>query len=162
MASTALRDIAFPAAVAPVTAALRDVARRCGAAVPGTTGCCVSLLSTDGRRLTTEGTDAVAERLGALYDVHARNACATAWSGNTVVRTHSDCDVRWPLWWAAVRETGAQSVMVAPLRTAGRLLGTCLVYSTLPRAYDEGAALALSAIAGDAATRIDRSQDRRV
>jgi GAF domain-containing protein len=158
MAPTALRDAPAPPPVPPVTTALRRFADRCLAALPQTTGCAVSLTSSDGRRLTTESTDEVAGRISALYDAHAQNPCVTAWSSDAAVRVQPDGDMRWPLWWAAVRDLGARSVLVAPLRTTGRRLGTCLLYSTERHAYRDVDELTLSALACQAAASVDRAQ----
>jgi GAF domain-containing protein len=148
--------------VPPVTTALQQAARRCLGAVPAGMGATVSLLSTDGRRLTAQGTDLVAEHLGALTDRHHENACRAAWSTGVVVTVQMGTGVRWPRWWAAVGDLGVKSVVSAPLRTSGgRLLGTALLYSGRHDAFDSADAIALAAVAWQAAECIDRAQRRR-
>jgi GAF domain-containing protein len=139
---------------APVTTTLHDVARQGLSIVPQSTGCGINLLASDGRRITSAGTDPVAERLNALYDHYRENPCTTAWFNNQVVTADLGCSQP-SLWATRARELGVRSIMTTAMRTPDRLLGTVLVYSTERDAYRDGDEEMLLMFARTAALRVD-------
>ena len=143
----------------PLTFTLRVLAHRCVSLFPGTAGCGITLLTTDGRRITSVATDRVAERLIALHDANPQNPCANAWRHNTVRRAqHSATRLGWAPWMAAARGLGLRSVLAAPLCAPQRRLGTVFVYSTHPDSYRHGHGPLLAEFAAAAALDIDRCQ----
>jgi hypothetical protein len=73
-------------------------AHDCVGAVPKADGCGMSMLTTDGRRITSVATDVTGEHLDALHDRYRDNPCAEAWRHAAVVRAASSTPTRWPLW----------------------------------------------------------------
>lgn len=145
--------------VPPLTSTLRVLAHRCVSLIPGTTGCGITLLTTDGRRITSVSTDRVAERLSALGDVNPQNPCASAWMDDTVRRAHSSATrLGWAPWMATARGLGVGSVLAAPLRTPRRRLGSVFVYASRADTYRHSHGPLLAAYAAAAALDIERSQ----
>jgi hypothetical protein len=163
MKSTLLRPRLIPAAshnVPPLTSTLQALAHRCALLIPGTAGCGITLLTNDGRRITSVATDRVAERLNAMHDVNPQNPCASAWIHNTVRRAHSSVTrLGWAPWMATAQGLGVRSVLAAPLCAPQRRLGWVFVYSTRADAYRHGHQRALTTFAAAAAVEVDRCQD---
>ncbi|WP_185976233.1 GAF domain-containing protein [Mycolicibacterium sp. 018/SC-01/001] len=143
----------------PVMSLLRAVARDGARIVPGTTGCGIALMATDGRRITSAGSDHVAEHLTALHDQHPHNPCASGWAHRCVRRTQSSVTrAEWADWMTHARQQGVRSVITAPLSVADRRLGTILLYSTTGDTFRHEHDEALSAFADAIAIGIDRCQ----
>ncbi|BBX69890.1 GAF domain-containing protein [Mycolicibacterium psychrotolerans] len=163
MKSTLPRPLLIPAAghtVPPMTSTLQALAHRCASLIPGTAGCGMTLLTADGRRITSVATDRVAERLNALHDVNPQNPCASAWMHDTVRRAHSSVTrLGWAPWMASAQGMGVRSVLAAPLCTPRRRLGWVFVYSTRADSYRHGHGRLLTTFAAAAAHRVDRCQN---
>ena len=153
----------WPAAMAQtLTGTLDFIAHRAAEEVGISAGAGITLLTTAGRRITSSATDSLAEQLNALHDRHPQNPCIAAWSTrSTVHATRGDDALRWPGWVDQAAGLGAHSVLIAPLCTAQRLLGTLLVYSREPGAYRRSDELMLDSYARDAAILIDETQSAR-
>ncbi|MEH3139800.1 MAG: GAF domain-containing protein [Mycobacterium kyogaense] len=146
----------------PVMSLLRAVAREGAQLFPGFTGCGITLMATDGRRITSVGSDHVAERLTALHDEHPDNPSASAWAHGCVRR--AQCSVTrlaWAGWMTHARRQEVRSVVTAPLCVADRQLGTILLYSTTRNAFRHGGDTALSAFAEAVAIDIDGCQSQQ-
>jgi len=72
--------------VPPITTTLRGIAARCAVAVPTATGCGVSLLTTDARRITSVATDLLGERVLELHDRCRDDPGTSAWLHGNVIR----------------------------------------------------------------------------
>ncbi|MCG7597633.1 GAF domain-containing protein [Mycobacterium sp. PSTR-4-N] len=144
----------------PMMALLRAVARDGARLLPKTTGCGITLMATDGRRITSAGSDHVAERLTALHDQHPHNPCASAWAHRGVRRTQSSVTrAAWAGWMTHARQQGVRSVLAASLCVGDRRLGTVLFYSTTNRAFRHEHDETLSAFADAIAIGIDHCQN---
>lgn len=147
-------------ALAGVDGALRLVAER--AVRRAGDGCGVILLTRGGRRITSVGTDPVAERLNALYDHFAENPCRSAWDGRTTIRAqHADGGPAVPDWMAAASDLGARSILSGAMCTGDRLLGVITLHSGRPGAFSADDEEALRAYALRAAALVDEIQDIR-
>ena len=147
------------ASVPPLISALHATIRRCIDVVPGASGCGLSLLTTDGRRITSVATDRVAERLKALLDLHDENPCATAWlRGATLWTDMPAADGGWDNWQADVRALGVKSVLTVSLADNTRQLGVLILYSTAGSALRPADATALDTVAAQSAAEIAACQ----
>ena len=153
----------WPAAMAQtLTGTLEFVADRAAEEVGISAGAGITLLTTGGRRITSSATDPLAEQLNALHDRHPEGPCSTAWlTRATVHATEAGNAQRWRDWVQHAAALGARSVLVAPLCTAQRLLGTLMVYSREAGAYRRSDELMLDDYARDAAILIDETQSAR-
>jgi hypothetical protein len=148
----------WPSAVAQsLTGTLGFIAERAADEVGVSTGAGVTLLTTTGRRITSVGTDGVAERLNALHDLYPVNPGAAAWLNSPTVCTTADVR-RWPGWLREATDMGACSVLSAPLSTPQRLLGTLMVYAGASDAYRRSDEDMLARYARDAGILIDETQ----
>jgi GAF domain-containing protein len=142
-----------------LTGALHFIVERAAADIGTSRGAGLSLLTGGGRRITSAATDPMAERLNALHDRCFENPCVAAWAGRTTVRVDAQHDdPSWTAWLVAARDVGATSVLVAPLSTTKRLLGTLMVFSPEPDAYTDSDERMLAGYANDAAILIDEIQ----
>ncbi|BBY29099.1 GAF domain-containing protein [Mycolicibacterium sediminis] len=125
-------------------------------------GCGVILLTRGGRRITSVGTDALAEGLNALYDHFVENPCRSAWNGRTTIRAELPGDgTPVPEWMAAAGRLGARSILTAAMSTDDRLLGVVTLHSGRPGAFTAADEEALHAYARRAAAFIDDVQTIR-
>lgn len=164
MRSTHLHPRLLPApgthTVPPMASMLQALAHRCALLIPGSAGCGITLLTTDGRRITSVATDRVAERLNAMHDANPQNPFLDAWMHNTVRRAHSSVTrLGWAPWMATARGLGVRSVLAAPLCAPHRRLGWVFVYSTRADSYRNGHQPGLTTFAAAAALDIDRYQN---
>ena len=151
----------WPAALAQtLTGTLQFIADRAAEEVGVSRGAGITLLTTAGRRITSAATDPVAERLNALPERYPQNPATAAWSTRCTVNA-ADGAGTWPDWIQQAAALGAGSMLVAPLCTAQRLLGTLMVYSDGPGAYRRSDELMLDSYARDAAILIDETQAAR-
>jgi GAF domain-containing protein len=138
-----------------ITTTLRGIAARCAAAMP-TAGCGVTLLTTDGRRITSVATDVVGERILGLHDRCRDNPGTSAWVGGNIIRldatTVPGCHDSWA---EHARQLGVRSVLAAALSTTDRPLGTVMLYSSRDDAFGEDDERTLDSMALDAATLVD-------
>jgi hypothetical protein len=142
--------------VPPITATLRDVAARCAASVPAATGCGVTLLTTDARRITSVATDLVGERVLELHDRCRNNPGTSAWLRGNVIRVAAASGPQpYEPWVELAGRLGVRSVLAAALSTIDRQLGTVMLYSTEDDAFREVDATALGSFARDAAALVD-------
>ncbi|KWX56630.1 hypothetical protein [Mycobacterium sp. NAZ190054] len=81
---------------ATLTALLRELADNCVRIVPKVDGGGLSMLTTDGRRITSVATDQTGEQLNVLHDRYRDNPCTEAWRHAAVVGTVSSTAGRWP------------------------------------------------------------------
>jgi GAF domain-containing protein len=146
-------------AVHGVTGALAFIVDRAAASVGGSCGAGLSLLTGCGRRITSVATDSPAERLNALHDQSFENPCATAWLERRTVASDVGADLTPWVGWVGRSTVG--SLLVAPLCTTHRLLGTLLVYARDRAAYTTRDTEALARCATDAAILIDEMQTAR-
>ncbi|GAA0947242.1 hypothetical protein GCM10009554_43940 [Kribbella koreensis] len=71
----------------------------------------------------------------------------TAFTYDTIVRVRDvGTDPRWPIWSERIAATGVRSVLQAPLRVGGRIVGVLGFYSSEPDAFSAE----VEAIAADA------------
>jgi GAF domain-containing protein len=127
--------------------------------MPGMAGCGLSLLTTDGRRITSAGTDPVAERLNALHDAYPENPCTTAWLHRTTVMADRPIAAsRWPACMELAIGLGVESLLAAAIATPNRLLGTVWVYSTRRGAFRRNDGEVLARWARAAGVIIDQTQ----
>ncbi|KAA0094756.1 GAF domain-containing protein [Mycolicibacterium sp. P1-18] len=144
--------------VPPITTALRGIATRCAAAIPAATGCGVTLLTTDGRRITSTATatDLLGDRLLELHDRYRDNPAASAWLGNNVIRIGTTpVDQRYDQWAALAHRLGVRSVLAAALTTVDRPLGTVMLYSVHDDAFGEADERTVDSLARDASALVD-------
>ena len=159
--------IALPSAEeasrATVDGALRLIAERAvglsAASADDERGCGLILLTRGGRRITSVGTDALAERLSALYDEHCENPCRAAWHGRTTIRAAAPGDGECQhAWMSEASRLGARSILCAAMVTGDRLLGTITVHSSRVGAFSPADEDRLRAYANAAAVLIDEIQ----
>jgi GAF domain-containing protein len=142
--------------VPPITTTLRDVAARCVAAVPAAAGCGVTLMTTDGRRITSVATDLIGDGVLGLHDRCRDNPGTSVWlSGNVIRLDGASVAGRHELWAEHVGRLGVRSVLAAALSTADRMLGTVMLYSLHDDAFCEVDEGTLSSCAHEAATLVD-------
>ena len=148
--------------ISPVMSLLQAVARDGAQLLPGTTGCGITLMATDGRRITSTGSDHVAECLTSLHDQHPNNPSASSWAHRCVRRAQGSVTrAAWAGWMAHARRRGVRSVFTAPLCVADRRLGTVLLYSTTRNAFRREHDEALAAFAEAIAIGIDHCQSEQ-
>lgn len=141
--------------IPPLMSALHDIARRHRTVAPRSTGCGVSLLTVDGRRITSVATDLVSERLNALHDLHPDNPSARAWLHGTAVWADSPQREQWS---AEAVGLGVRSVLATTFGTDNRRLGVMTVYSTDTDAFRSVDLGTLATFAADAASQIELFQ----
>lgn len=141
--------------VPPLTSTLRAISHQALTARRASTGAGVTLLTTTGRRITSVGSDRVAERVNALHDACQDGPFADAWTRRRVVRVPDITANAAGAWTARARDLGLRSVLAAPLATADRLLGVLAVWAPVAGAYDERDAAAFERFARSAAALID-------
>ncbi|ABK04549.1 putative GAF sensor protein [Arthrobacter sp. FB24] len=128
-------------------------------AFPGCSGVGVSLVDEDGGLSSAGSTDTVVINADAAQYELGQGPCLRAWeSQRTVLVNDAGSDERWPLWSRAARDLSIKSVVSSPLVVASRCLGALKVYSSLPGAFDNAAALSLEKFAVPAATLLDHIQ----
>ncbi|WNG85459.1 GAF domain-containing protein [Mycobacterium sp. ITM-2016-00317] len=143
-------------------ALLRDLADTCIEVLPKADGCGLSMLTTDGRRITSVATDVTGEQLNALHDRYRDNPCAEAWRHAAVVKAATSSTAgRWPQWMTRVHDLGVGSVLTTGLHTAERRIGTVMVFSSEAGAFGAADVASLSVFARTAAARIDALQSGR-
>jgi GAF domain-containing protein len=134
--------------------ALRLVTSVAAEAIPGTTGCGVTVL--DGAaRVTVAATNPLVEQVDAAQYEAGEGPCLTAWERYATVRV-SDLrrEERWPRWCRAVRGTGLRSAVSTALVAGSNAVGTIKVYSQLTGAYDDSSEHLLRMFAAQAATLV--------
>lgn len=128
-------------------------------AFPGSSGVGVTLVDEDGNGTSCGATDPVVLKADAAQYEFAQGPCLLAWeSQRPVLVRDAAADDRWPLWSPAARDLSVRSVISSPLMVARRCLGALKVYSPLPNAYNDAAALSLDKFAVPAATLLDHIQ----
>jgi GAF domain-containing protein len=121
-----------------VATALETITSLAMDTIGGSTGSGVSLLSVDGRRVTSAATDRLVEQLDDLQYGLDEGPCLTAWRDQSIVRTGAlDVEQRWPAWSPRAAELGIRSVLSAPMIVGDRVMGAMKVYSTAADAYGE-------------------------
>jgi GAF domain-containing protein len=120
-----------------VATALQTVTSLAADTITGSIGAGISLLDTDGKRMTSAATDPLVERLDDLQYELDQGPCLSSWREITVFRSDGrDDEQRWPTWVPRARDLGMRSFLSAPL-VHGRVLGAMKVYSTEVDAFDE-------------------------
>lgn len=121
-----------------VTTALATMTSVAADTIGHSTGAGLSLLDSDGRRITSAATDPLAELLDDLQYQLDEGPCLTAWREGRFIRSEPDADEqRWPSWTRAARAEGMRSFMSAALLVGERSLGALKVYSTAADAYSD-------------------------
>lgn len=115
-------------------------------------GAGISLMSTDGDRLSSAATDPIVERLDGLqYDLD-EGPCLEAWRERTVVSAGDlSSESRWTAWSQRATDLGFLSVLSAPVFITDRDLGAMKVYSRARDAYDDTSVEFLRRFAAQAA-----------
>jgi hypothetical protein len=145
-----------------VAAALEFIIERAARDIGPSSGAGLSLLTVNGRRITSVATDPTAERLNTLHDLSIGSPCKTAHFGRTVVRVGAmPLDEPWSRTITVTSDIRVGSMMVAAVHTETRLLGTLLVYSREPAAYTCADETRLRECARDAAILVDEVQSAR-
>ncbi|MFB1298280.1 GAF domain-containing protein [Mycobacterium sp. pW049] len=145
--------------VAPLTSLLHEVTHHCAALLPMATGCALSLLTTDGRRITSVATNRTGEELSSLCERMPENPCSSAWrdSGVVVAQTLAG-SAQWSAWLAHARSLGIQTVLTSALHAGERRIGTVSVFSSDPTAFSSTDAGVFAESAARVAHRIDACQ----
>jgi GAF domain-containing protein len=122
-------------------------------------GAGVSLLETDGQKMTTAATDRLVEAADALQYEIGEGPCLSAWATATVQRIDDTAvDTHWPVWSAAAARLGVRSMLSTPLVVRGDTLGALKVYATTPGAFTVEDEHMLGLLAGAAATLLSAGQ----
>ncbi|MDA2890585.1 GAF domain-containing protein [Mycolicibacterium sp. BiH015] len=161
MPSTMTEEGVTSIAVPPLTMLLHSVAQHAVVLIPAAGGCSLSLLTTDGRRITSVATDRTGYALTALCDRASENPCSSAWRNRDVVLADiSAGPAGWP-WAAHARDLGIRTVLAAALISGERRIGTVSVMSSEPAAFGTTDVEMFTDFARDAAHRIDACQSPR-
>jgi GAF domain-containing protein len=134
--------------------ALRLVTSVAAEAIPGTTGCGVTVRDGE-ERITVAATQPLVDQLDAAQYETGEGPCLTAWERYSTVRV-ADLrrEDRWPRWCRAVRGTGVRSARSTALVAGDTALGTIKVYAGQADAYDDSSEHLLRMFAAQAATLV--------
>jgi GAF domain-containing protein len=145
-----------------VATALSTVTSLAADTIAGSTGSGVSLLDSNGRRITSAATDPLVKQLDDLQYQLDEGPCLTAWRDLTVLRSDGpDDEIRWPSWTQRAHALGMRSFLSAPLVNRGSALGAIKVYSTAVEAFDERDEDVLRRFADQAAIFVGNVQTAR-
>jgi GAF domain-containing protein len=121
-----------------VNTALTRITALAAAAIPGTSGCGITLVDPDGERTTAAATDVVVQEADALQYRLRQGPCLTAVESRTVIRVDDVAqDDRWPAWAGHATEMGLCSSLSAPLLAGTEPLGAMKVYAWQSRTYGD-------------------------
>ncbi|MHA7283894.1 GAF and ANTAR domain-containing protein [Arthrobacter sp. TMS2-4] len=122
-------------------------------------GAGVSLMDTDGRRMSVGATDPrVLEADDQQYEL-GQGPCMSAWvSGESVYITDTHTDQRWQRWTTAVAPLGVRSCLSVPLLDKPTGLGAMKVYSNTADAFSDEDRRLLINLARSAATLLGHIQ----
>lgn len=124
---------------ATVAGALEALTSLAADTIANSIGAGISLLDTDGKRITSAATDRLVEHLDDLQYELDQGPCLSSWRDLSVFRSDGRDEGRWPAWVPRAQELGMRSFLSAPLVHADRVFGAMKVYSTEVDAFDERA-----------------------
>nr|WP_231134513.1 GAF and ANTAR domain-containing protein [Motilibacter deserti] len=142
-----------------VQTALRLVTSLAVEAVPGASGCGVSLMGARGERSSWAATDEFVEQADAVQYELDEGPCLAAWAGRMLVRVDDTAgEGRWPRWAGRAVQLGLQSSLSAPLVAGDQGLGALKVYAREPKAFDAHAERMLVLFSAQAAILVANMQ----
>jgi transcriptional regulator with GAF, ATPase, and Fis domain len=123
--------------------------------VPAACGAGVSLIGSDGHRITSAATSRVVEEADALQYELGEGPCLAAWTSRSVQRIHdTTTEQRWPRWAGAVHELELRAVLSAPLVAGDACPGAIKVYGRFVGTFNDEDARRLSQLAAPAAALV--------
>jgi GAF domain-containing protein len=123
---------------ATVATALETLTSLAADTIANSIGAGISLLDTDGKRVSSAATDSLVEHLDDIQYELDQGPCLSAWRELAVFRSDGrDDEQRWSAWVPRAQQLGMRSFLSAPLVHADRALGAIKVYSTQVDAFDE-------------------------
>jgi GAF domain-containing protein len=142
-----------------VDSALRLTTSLASDTIAGSTGSGVTLMSAEGRRITSAATDSTVERLDSMQYEVDEGPCIDAWRDGVVVRSDDlSAEKRWPAWSSRASDLGARSVLSVGLCIDDAPLGAIKVYSDTIDTYDEASEDLLHRFASQAAIFVSNLQ----
>ncbi|WP_457227462.1 GAF and ANTAR domain-containing protein [Nocardia gipuzkoensis] len=119
-----------------VTTALKLITALSKEMVPGTAGSGITLVDSEGERVTAAATDDLVEEADSLQYQLGTGPCLAAWADRVVLRVDDlAVDDRWPSWSRQAARLGLRSSLSAPLVAGAQALGAIKVYAPEPHAY---------------------------
>jgi transcriptional regulator with GAF, ATPase, and Fis domain len=127
--------------------------------VPAACGAGVSLIGSDGHRVTSAATSRVVEEADALQYELGEGPCLAAWMSRSVQRIHDTTrERRWPRWAGAVHELELRAVLSAPLVAGDACPGAIKVYGRSAGTFNDEDARRLTQLAAPAAALVANMQ----
>jgi GAF domain-containing protein len=141
------------------TDAVQLLAQAAKTVIPGAAGAGLSLIDSDGHRVSAGATDEVVREADDLQYALGEGPCLEAWqTTRSILSNDLERDPRWPGWRDAVSELPIVSVLSTPLVAEGRCIGALKVYARDRTAFTEESLAWLELLAGAAAVLLQSIQ----
>jgi GAF domain-containing protein len=142
-----------------VSTALALVTSLAKETIPGTAGAGVTLLDSEGRKVSAAATDPLVERADALQYELGEGPCLSAFEQRAVFRiVDMQQETRWPRWVKAVQPLGMGATLSTPLVSGDMALGAMKVYGRASGVYGSREEHLVAMFAAQAAVLLANAQ----